>query len=643
MDSIPRINVHVLGDPRVTDTSTGAAFPAKAFQLITIISRSRGFSVSRREAALLLWGNQAEAEAFTNLRQLLVRTKRALPKGCELIKADNHAISLGPDTMSLDVCVLENLFSSSKTDELLEGFRLFNGDLLQGINDATDEFLHWLTIERSKLRERLFAAAASLLIELTRYGRADEGSLQLICERLLAIDPEREESYRALIEAYGRNGNFREAERLYAHLVRMLEVELGEKPALETTAVVRRIFASARERTVDPQAFLENHPRPRVAFLAPVWLHNDITSPLLKALIEDVANELTRYRSFIVLAAHSSFDCEHNSGLLMSNASLRADYTVSGFVRPDTSGNLLVLRMTKSETGEVKWAGEFGFNDRNICELFRRTSTRVASSLAIELTRDISSNLGSRGSAKAYRHYLEGQMSLKKCTLPHVRKARAAFRNAISSCNNLAIAHAGLAQTLYLEWILLGGNDPNLLRASRDEADTSISLDPHSAHGHWMKGAAALYQQDFETSARKYAEAETLSPNSADLLLQHADALAYFGDVHSAWDRFEKAIDLNPSPPDHYWWAGASIAFTRKDFSKTIDLCERLSDDEPVLRLLAASHAWAGYTDKALEFGRKLTEQYPESNAAEMIKLIPYRDASNKQMFLEGLKKAGVN
>ncbi len=636
------IAICTLGNPQAVGPFSEVAFPAKAFQLVTVLSRSRHQRISRKDAASLLWGGKSEAEALTNLRQLLARTKRAMPADWDLIISDNQSIFLGSDALAIDICKIDELLNSDQPEDHLQVFRLMQGDLLEGMSDTSDEFHHWLTVERSRFRELLFSAASSLLIELTRYGRADKSSLQLISEKLLTIAPEREESFRALIEAYGRNGDFKEAERLYRQLVKMLATEFKDSPTPETMAVVRRIFAAARERDVDPQTFLAHQDKPRVAFLAPTWLHDDGNSRLLAALIEDIANELTRYRNFVVLAAHSSFKFDHSSGVLNSNSTLRADYTVSGFVRPERGENLLVLRMIKCGSGEIKWAGEFRLRDDNLSELFRGTITRVASSMAMELSEDIAETLGNRGTEEAYRNYLDGQLSLKRCDLPRIRKARTAFREALSSCKHLAIAHAGIAQTLYLEWILLGGNDPILLRASRDEAEISVNLDPNSAHGHWMKAAAALYQQDFETSAEKFSEAETLCPNSADLLLQHADALAYFGEADAGWERFERAIDLNPCPPDHYWWAGASIAFTRRNYGEAIALCDRLSDDEPVLRLLAASNALEGNTEQAQRYGQKLMELYPDSCASEMVKLIPYRNTSDRDVFLEGLRQAGV-
>ena len=68
-----------------------------------------------------------------------------------------------------------------------------------------------------------------------------------------------------------------------------------------------------------------------------------------------------------------------------------------------------------------------------------------------------------------------------------------------------------------------------------------------------MCGSVALYQRDFDYSAEKFAEAEALSPNSADFLVQHADALSCFGEENSGWEHFERAIAIYTVElgPDH--------------------------------------------------------------------------------------------
>ncbi len=100
-----------------------------------------------------------------------------------------------------------------------------------------------------------------------------------------------------------------------------------------------------------------------------------------------------------------------------------------------------------------------------------------------------------------------------------------------------------------------------------------------------MSAVIALYQRDFDLSAQLFLEAEAFAPNSADFLIQHADALGHFGEIDLAWEKFNQAIDHNPLAPDIYWWAGATIALKRAEYSTAVQLCARMDNEEPALRV----------------------------------------------------------
>ena len=152
----------------------------------------------------------------------------------------------------------------------------------------------------------------------------------------------------------------------------------------------------------------------------------------------------------------------------------------------------------------------------------------------------------------------------------------------------------------------------------------------------------ALYQHDFDTSGECFEIAHSLFPNSADILLDHSDAMGFVGDPNLAWSLFERALELNPLPPEHYWWAGASIAFSQGRYETALDLCSRVQNDESVLRLLASCHGLLGNRTEAVEYGRRLMETYPSQTASEMTRLQPHRKPSDLDTFIEGLRRAGL-
>jgi pentatricopeptide repeat protein len=633
-------SLKLFGIPAASRPQAGFAFPAKGYQLIALVLLSPSRRVTRQKAASLLWENAGEVEAFANLRQLLVRIRRAWPPGRPLIESEGALLSAGPGAEDSDLAVFLKQHQSQAAADLVSAIRIFDGELLAGAGDANGEFHLWLLGERAKIKDRFFSTVATAMLELTRYGRAREADLRMVAERALAAEPEREQTYRTLIEAYGRNGMFEEAKRLYTNLTELLKREFSVSPSPETAAVARRIFASARDHA-ETAPSPERSPRtqPRVAFLPPELPAIESHPELIPALVREVANELSRYRTFKVIAPHSSFQIvKPRSG--PDFGQIDAQYALSSMLIPHS--DVLSCRLARTDSGEIIWAGEFPADDRKLAVAFRLLSYQTAASLAHAIERDRLDDNRRQHDGAAYLRYLEGQISLQNCDLPRLRRARSSFRDAAATDPDFSATRAKIAQTFHLEWLMLGGNDPDLLLKARAEANAAVALDPGAGAGHWMDGVVALYQRDYDGSAESFAVAETLTPHAPDFLVQYADALSHLGDTKAGWERFERAIELNPLAPDHYWWAGASILLHKRDFHGAIEMCGRMKSDEPVIRLLAAAHALAGDIRTAETYGKRIKENYPGSDAKALASIPPYKLDADRHLLVEGFRLAGI-
>lgn len=644
MSVATKTSVCLLGIPEVTGLPDGVVFPVKGLQLISLIALAPAHRMHRREIASMLWDSTSDAAAFANLRQLLTRLRKILPEFEELLISTDRDIILGHNQTGVDLCAFANLELEMPNTIGVKSLLKFSAELLEGITETTEPFQYWLTNQRTSLRERFFALATAVLIELTRFGRAPKSELDQIATRMLSLEPEREATYRTIIEAYGRADFFEEAERCYRSMLNMLAREHGSQPMPETKAIVRRVFAGRPSDIVETGRVAPMLVQPRIALLAPQWLEpNPENTCILKALIEDVANELTRYKSFTALASHSSFQIVHDSGMPVDNSKLRADYTVSGFVKPSGSNDILSMRMVNCASGEIVWATEFPFETSELFRSFRMLSVRIASDLVAGLERDLMSHMQRTGSGSAYFHYLTGRDSLQKHGLPNIRRARKEFGEAIAADGGFAPAYACLAHSLHLEWFVTHDPDPYLLVEAKKYANACVARDPSCANGHWMRGVIALYQRDFDRILEHFDEAELLTPNCADMLIQHADALAHLDDENQAWAKFGKATDINPQPPDHYFTAGASIAFSRGDYASVLQCVDLLGDREPVLALLAATHALTGNLNEARTNAKLFAEIYPGKTVAELAALAPDRNQETNRRYAEGLRLAGMN
>lgn len=637
----PRIRL--LGAPRILERDGAGTFPSKGFQMLALLCLSHDRRLGRKAIASLLWESESDRVTLVNLRQLLKRIKTIAPvvNSCLEVSATDVALTECSDT--IDLLLFLDLAKSEAITDQVAAEALFAGNLLADDYSTTEEYADWLRVERQLLREHYFLSANAALMEQTRFGHSQLHQIESIATRLLSADPTREASYRSIIEAYGRIGNANRAAQVYQALQTTLAADIGVEPNDDIKAVIRRITSKSNVQTTDwKDTEAPKHRSPRLAFFAPDASLASDSAIFARALIEDVANELSRFRSFRCLAPHSSFSVAHDSGVHDQNNTLKADYSVSGFVRPGISDTVLSLRLVNCQDAGIVWSGEFSLSKQFLPRSFQRLVIQVAANLASNLERDLASNAKNRRLPDSYWPFLQGQSKMEVCDLPSLRRARKSFDSAIDEDRYFASAHARKAQTLYLEWLLLGADSPELALKARSIADLACKIDPNEGLGYWISAGICFYQRDTEEAIDKFSTAETLAPNSPDLLVEHANVLAHLGDPEAGWSKFEYAISLNPFPPDHYWWAGASIAFNRNDHAQVIKLCNRVENDDSVLRLLTASHALIGDIETAQRFGQRLLENYPGQTARGMVGISPDTDPSISERFVEGLRKAGV-
>lgn len=635
--------LRLLGFPAVRTGASAGTFPTRGYGLFAMLATSPGLAMSRAQAAAQLWENGDTKANFVNLRQLIMRMTKTLPSLPSILAIDEKTLRIIAP-WEIDVCRFLDLADLATIEGARALIELYRGDLLQGIDLPTLPREDPFATSRTYLRERFFGFVATAVKELTSYGHADVALLRLLERHAFSIDGSREETYRALISAYGAIGCDEDSRRLFGLLTETLRRDGSPAPDSDT----RSSLARATTRSVDMRALPMVDARksgvilPRVGLLAPNWVSLGSPRNFLRAFVEDIANELARYSSLMTLAAHSSFLATNDGGALFDNSALRTDYTVTSVVRPGDGPGALTVRLVNSRTNSIVWADEYPLGEELIIRSGRVMIARIASALSKAIENDQLGSLNRTSDGSAYVSFLAGQDALKTSDLRHMRRARKCYREALSHDRCFADAYSGLSCSLYVEWLLLGGNDPKLLFEAGELASLAIAHDPNNSSGYWRKAMVSLYQHRFDDSEECFTRAQELHPNSADILLDHSDALGHVGDANLAWSKFERAIDLNPTPPDHYWWAGASIAFSQGEYEKAIGLCGRLASEESVLRLLAASHGQLGNKDEARHYGQLLAESYPGETAENMARLQPHRSKSDLQPFIDGLRIAGV-
>jgi DNA-binding SARP family transcriptional activator/predicted ATPase len=212
---------------------------------------------SREQLASLLWPESTDAQARTNLRQLLHNLRRALPIECSLLVSDNHTVRWLPDSScTIDVVEFEAAARAARKcdpaaerEPLEQAARLYQDDLLPDLYDE------WLRPKREQLRLQ-FAQVLSRLAALSeKEGDFPAGIRH--AARLLALDQLREGYYQILMRLHMRNHDRSSAIRVYHQCLRNLQRELGVSPSKETQDLFKQALKSEEEpsRAAEPPPF----------------------------------------------------------------------------------------------------------------------------------------------------------------------------------------------------------------------------------------------------------------------------------------------------------------------------------------------------------------------------------------------------
>jgi DNA-binding SARP family transcriptional activator len=203
---------------------------------------------SRAHMAFLFWPDTTEAQARTNLRNLLHSLRRALPDANSYLEANAQTLHWRPDAQcSLDVNHFDSALDQAKRAlqvrdlaasrvALERAVALYTGDLLPSCYDD------WIMPLREELRQA-YLSALERLVDLLEEARDYAGAIAN-GQRLLRHDPLHEATYRRLIRLHALDGNRAGALRVYHTCATVLRREVDVDPSPATREAYERLLGT---------------------------------------------------------------------------------------------------------------------------------------------------------------------------------------------------------------------------------------------------------------------------------------------------------------------------------------------------------------------------------------------------------------
>lgn len=542
-------------------------------QLLKVLLTQPGHVFTCEQLAEFVLPGTNPTAARRNVHSLVSRLRRILEPGLERGNASRYIIRSGGgyyvstqagltlDTEEFvgregggDAAVAAN-DDSLAAAEYEAAFRLYQGDFLE-----EDRYEEWTLDLREAWRER----HAGILVKLGQcYARAgDYQRAAAACRRSFEIRPWHDATMRELMTYYYAAGDRAEALHVFSRGSKAMLEYLDVAPSEESRSLHQRIVDHL------PLDGLVVPSRTRIAVLPLVCIGVD-------PRIEVTAGGLTEQLIFALSQVAALHVIAQTSILVYKDSRKRASRIarelgvgslLEGSVRAVGDTIRVTLQLIDGATEGHLWAATYDWHVNRALDGQTRVAQEVATVLSAELedadTRRIARTVGS--DSAGYAHYLKGRYFLGRPSDPDTQRAVECFQAAIAADPGFALAHAALADAIYL-----GGLDglraPSAFARAKEAADRALATDGELAEAHAAKAASLwLSDDDPEAAGAHFRRAFDLNSRSVMAHLWYGRFLLRTKQAGNALVEFLKALEIDPLSPLLNTRLASALGFERR-------------------------------------------------------------------------------
>lgn len=573
-------SLNLLGQFELLDRATGvrlAVTARKSRALLAYLAIVPGCVANRVSLAALLWGDVGEEQARQSLRQALSSLRRIQVDGAGLLKSDDETVRLDADLIEVDGLNLLQLADDADIDELTRICASYRGPFGAGLEIEEAGFDDWLRAERQRFADRAIVLHDRLIKRLGETGRHHEALSR--ANALLAINPIREETHRAIIALEAQVSGRAAAMQRFETFRILLRDELAVRPEAATIRLIDQLrdpptTEQPADVTVDPttsnggaigltQGQTSRFSRRKLmgiggvlalaALLAVVALFHGRPSD------ERTVDDLRYGRALVALDAIASDPgqvgavdlraLEREASLAFSRnnkvtliefvdgAKRRPDYRISSHLVGTASNVRVDVSLISTERGDAIWSG----------------SIPIASGLPTTFARELYGYVTSEIVLREARNRADSTSVPAK-----LWRARAAQIQTRLSNEDL------MAQTLYEEVLaddptnviaLLGLSDCLILRVARNQSNQRSAdiaaigdllirvkpLIPNSSDISFKEGMLNKLQGNFEQALGNFEQSVRLDPAHWNAAAQYAHVMVFLGRLEEGYQLMQAA------------------------------------------------------------------------------------------------------
>ena len=433
-------------------------------------------------------------------------------------------------------------------------------------------------------------------------------------------------------------------------------VDAGEQSLKNIARAVRiyRVEIDDASRTQPTASALTLPDKPSIAVLPFQNMSGDPEQDYFAdGIVEEIITALSHFQELFVIARNSSFTYKGRSvDVKQAGREMGVRYVLEGSVRKAAGRVRITAQLIDALSGAHLWADRIDGTFDDIFDLQDQVTAKVVGAIApkIEHAEIDRAKHKPTDSLDAYDYYLRAMMYFNQWTSESISEALRLFYKAIELDPGFATAH-GLAAWCYVRRRLSGWMKdplqemPELERLARRAGELANNDAVALYSGGWALVQVPGY---VEEGAAMIDRALTLNPNMTSAWMLKGWARLYLGEPDNAIDSFDRAIRLNPLDPlvARMQTGTAAAHFLAGRYEQASVRAERAlrqhPNDQPLLRVAAASHALTGRIAEAGKIVTRIRQLDPELRLSRIAGQAPFRRPEDVSRYVDGLRKAGL-
>jgi adenylate cyclase len=367
-------------------------------------------------------------------------------------------------------------------------------------------------------------------------------------------------------------------------------------------------------------------------------------------ITEEIIMGLSKVPDLFVIARNSTFVYKGKPvNIQQVSKELGVRYVLEGSVRKAEDRVRITAQLIDATTGNHVWSDRYDRDLKDIFALQDEITMKIMTALQVKLTEGQTARLTARGTKnlEAYLKCLEAREHLIRMNKESNALAKEKLKEAIALDPHYPAAYYSLGGTHFMDiWLRTTDSPKRSLGEAIKFLKKAISLDPLYGDAHALLGFFLVYARQYEKAVAEAEKGVALCPSSAESYGYLGSVLRYVGRSEEAIQAYKKALRLNPFPPTH-WIYGLGIAYLfTGQCEKAIEQSLKAVHLEPrgVLNhvTLTAVYGACGREDDARSQAKELLKIQPNFSVEYFGKRLTHKNDADKELILNGLRKAGL-